>query len=194
MFWHACNARPDPYVLLLLCWLQGCGLVVFSQHSEAAAALETLHGRFVWPGARSPMVIEWCDSNKQHKRKRAQPLAHTAMMQAPAEYMVQYVQQPQQQQQLQVQLQQPLQHVMSPNTTVVQMPAAQMSALPLPAMQLQAMQIPTLQMPGQQMPAMQMQAMQVPAQQIAAVQMQAVQMPAQQVPQYQMVYVNQQAF
>jgi hypothetical protein len=61
--------------------LQGCGLVVFSQHSEAAAALETLHGRFVWPGARSPMVIEWCDPNKQHKRKRAQPLAPALLQQ-----------------------------------------------------------------------------------------------------------------
>jgi hypothetical protein len=36
---------------------QGCGLVVFAQHSEAAAALEALNGRFIWPGARSPMVI-----------------------------------------------------------------------------------------------------------------------------------------
>jgi hypothetical protein len=41
----------------LLKFAQGCGLVVFSQASEAAAALETLHGRFVWPGARSPMII-----------------------------------------------------------------------------------------------------------------------------------------
>jgi hypothetical protein len=42
---------------VLLKFAQGCGLVVFSQASEAAAALETLHGRFVWPGARSPMII-----------------------------------------------------------------------------------------------------------------------------------------
>lgn len=43
--------------MLCACALQGCGLVVFAQQSEAAAALETLNGRFVWPGARSPMVI-----------------------------------------------------------------------------------------------------------------------------------------
>jgi phosphoinositide-3-kinase regulatory subunit 4 len=59
-----------PFLLLLR--LQGCGLVVFSQHSEAAAALQALNGRFVWPGARSPMVIEWCDPSKQHKNKPPQ--------------------------------------------------------------------------------------------------------------------------
>lgn len=56
-----------PHVVLLL--LQGCGLVTFFKPSEAAHALETLNGRFVWPGARTPIVIEckcdlnsiWCD-------------------------------------------------------------------------------------------------------------------------------------
>lgn len=133
---------------------------MFSNHSEAAAALETLHGRFVWPGARTPMVIvsaaallpgtmlppsqwicasdccvrcmlqacgavlacrhgmavpstplqlpttskshsagaacvlscsppahappqEWCDPSKQHKRKRAQPLAPAVLQHLP---------------------------------------------------------------------------------------------------------------
>jgi hypothetical protein len=28
------------------------------------------------------MVIEWCDPNKQHKRKRAQPLAPALLQQA----------------------------------------------------------------------------------------------------------------
>jgi hypothetical protein len=42
--------------------LQGCGLVTFFKPSEAAHALETLNGQFVWPGARTPMVIECeCD-------------------------------------------------------------------------------------------------------------------------------------
>jgi hypothetical protein len=77
---------------------QGCGLVVFSQHSEAAAAMETLHGRFVWPGARSPIVIEWCDPNKQHKKKRAQPLAHPYMTQQYPVHMQQAQQVPQMQQ------------------------------------------------------------------------------------------------
>lgn len=68
--------------------------MVFSHHSEAAAALEALNGKFVWPGARSPMVIEWCDSNKQHKKKRAQPLAHTLVHQSAMRWQLQ---QPQQQ-------------------------------------------------------------------------------------------------
>lgn len=63
------------------CGPQGCGLVVFSQHGEASAALEALNGRFVWPAARSPMVVEWCDPNKQQKRKRAQPLAPSVAQQ-----------------------------------------------------------------------------------------------------------------
>jgi hypothetical protein len=54
--------------------MQGCGLVVFSCHAEAAAAMAALHNRFVWPSARSPMVIEWMDPDKQHKKRRAQPL------------------------------------------------------------------------------------------------------------------------
>jgi hypothetical protein len=103
---HVCTGARSHFLSCLLCFTplaQGCGLVVFSQHSEAAAALEALNGRFVWPGARSPMVIEWCDPNKQHKKKRAQPLAHTLMVQHPAHMQptMQYVQMPLQQQQQQ---------------------------------------------------------------------------------------------
>jgi hypothetical protein len=94
--------------------------VVFSQHSEAAAALQALNGRFVWPGARSPMVIEWCDPSKQHKKKRAQPLAHT-LIQQPAHVQqltqLQYAQQPLLSQQLPAQHHQqqlPAQQVQQP--------------------------------------------------------------------------------
>lgn len=45
--------------------LQGCGLVVFEDRAQAAAALDALNGCFQWPGARGPMVVEWMDVNKQ---------------------------------------------------------------------------------------------------------------------------------
>jgi hypothetical protein len=54
--------------------LQGCGLVVFSQYNEAADALDALNRRYVWPGARSPMIVEWWDPSKQHMKRRAQPV------------------------------------------------------------------------------------------------------------------------
>ncbi|KAF6258969.1 hypothetical protein COO60DRAFT_1701041 [Scenedesmus sp. NREL 46B-D3] len=55
---------------------KGCGVLVFKERHAAAAALEALNGNFQWPGARSPMVVEWMDSNKQHKKARAQPLSY----------------------------------------------------------------------------------------------------------------------
>jgi len=57
---------------------------VFSKHSEAALALETLHGQFVWPGAASPMIVEWCDPGKQHKKKRSQHTNSVSAEQLPA--------------------------------------------------------------------------------------------------------------
>jgi hypothetical protein len=48
---HAC--------MLLRAVLQGCGLVEYAQHTEAAAALQALGGRCVWRGAEGPMVVEW---------------------------------------------------------------------------------------------------------------------------------------
>jgi hypothetical protein len=55
--------------------------VVFVERHSAAAALEALNGNFQWPGARSPMVVEWMDSNKQHKKARAQPLSYPVLQQ-----------------------------------------------------------------------------------------------------------------
>lgn len=67
----------------LCCVVQGCGLVVYARHAEARAALEALNGKFVWPGARSPMVIEWCDPSKQFKKRRAQPLTPSILQHQP---------------------------------------------------------------------------------------------------------------
>ena len=79
----ACLSLASPSGPVCLPWLlapphnlQGCGLVVFSTREEAAAAMEVLHGKFVWPGARSAMIIERMDPHKQHKKRRAQPLTH----------------------------------------------------------------------------------------------------------------------
>lgn len=61
---------------------QGCGLVVFACRAAAASALDALNGRFQWPGARTPMVCEWLDPLKQHKKARAQPLSFPPMQHA----------------------------------------------------------------------------------------------------------------
>lgn len=69
--------------------LQGCGLVMYSLPSEAAHAMETLAGRFVWPGARSPIVIEWCNGDamrrqlqqQQRPKKKQQKHKHKAQQQ-----------------------------------------------------------------------------------------------------------------
>lgn len=70
---------------------------MFSQHSEAAVCLETLHNRYVWPGARSPMIVEFFSASKQHAKRRAQasvavaPGSHHNHVAAPV--TVQYQQQ-----------------------------------------------------------------------------------------------------
>ncbi|WIA13337.1 hypothetical protein OEZ85_006919 [Tetradesmus obliquus] len=40
---------------------KGCGVVTFSRHESAAAALAALHGKHMWPESEAPMVIEWLD-------------------------------------------------------------------------------------------------------------------------------------
>lgn len=55
----ACTATSFEPVPAHAATLQGCGLVEFAQHSEAAAALQTLGGRYVWPGTRTVMTLEW---------------------------------------------------------------------------------------------------------------------------------------
>lgn len=57
---------------------------MFAQHSEAALALGTLHGQFVWPGAASPLIVEWCDPGKQHKKKRSQHAISVPAEEVPA--------------------------------------------------------------------------------------------------------------
>lgn len=44
---------------------------MFSQASEAANAIATLHGVFKFPNARSAMAVEWMDPLKQHRKARA---------------------------------------------------------------------------------------------------------------------------
>lgn len=49
---------------------KGCGLVVFATRPGAAAAIAALHGSFRWPNARAPMVAEWMDPRKAHRKVR----------------------------------------------------------------------------------------------------------------------------
>jgi hypothetical protein len=64
--------RPLHAPLLYHVCLQGCGLVIYSQRSEAVLAMETLAGRFIWPGARTPIVLEWA-SKQQQQQQQARP-------------------------------------------------------------------------------------------------------------------------
>jgi hypothetical protein len=66
-------------------YLQGCGLVIYSQRSEAVLAMETLACRFIWPGARTPIVLEWASKQQQQQQQQQakptpkqlpQPLSH----------------------------------------------------------------------------------------------------------------------
>jgi hypothetical protein len=63
--------------------LQGCGLVEFAQHSEAAAALQTLDGKYVWRDGNRPMSVEWYSSSSSTQASNApgqgpiQPLSFT---------------------------------------------------------------------------------------------------------------------
>jgi hypothetical protein len=59
-------------LLLLLLSMQGCGLVEYASHTEAAAALTTLNSNFTWPGAHSPMSVEWCSTSKQQQQQQQQ--------------------------------------------------------------------------------------------------------------------------
>lgn len=53
---------------------KGCGLVVMSSPAEARIALESLQGRYTWPGVDTPMVVTWMDVELQ-KRRREQHMA-----------------------------------------------------------------------------------------------------------------------
>lgn len=48
---------------------KGCGLVVMSSPAEARIALESLQGRYIWPGVDSPMVVTWMDVELQRRRR-----------------------------------------------------------------------------------------------------------------------------
>lgn len=48
---------------------KGCGLVTMGSHSEAAAAISGLDGRFSWEGMDSAMVVKWMDAQLQKRRK-----------------------------------------------------------------------------------------------------------------------------
>jgi len=45
--------------------LQGCGIVTYDDASAAAAALQNLHGKHMWPESEVPIVVEWMDAAKQ---------------------------------------------------------------------------------------------------------------------------------
>ena len=60
--------------LMVLCLLQGCGLVTMGSHDEAQAAIDALDNKYVWEGMEAPMVVKWMDAALQ-RRRREQHLA-----------------------------------------------------------------------------------------------------------------------
>lgn len=49
---------------------QGCGIATFMDHASAAAALEGLNGKFQFPGAEAPMVVEWVNQTQQPDKSK----------------------------------------------------------------------------------------------------------------------------
>lgn len=45
--------------------LQGCGLITYKDRGSAGAAIQQLHGEYIFPGSDCPMVVEWMDLKKQ---------------------------------------------------------------------------------------------------------------------------------
>lgn len=45
--------------------LQGCGLITYKDRGSAGAAIQQLHGEYIFPGSDCPLVVEWMDLKKQ---------------------------------------------------------------------------------------------------------------------------------
>lgn len=50
--------------------MQGCGIVTYESHEEAANALETLNESHTFPPMDKSMVLKWVDHDLQDAKKR----------------------------------------------------------------------------------------------------------------------------
>ncbi|XP_075907961.1 CUGBP Elav-like family member 4 isoform X1 [Petromyzon marinus] len=54
---------------------KGCAFVKFSNHAEAQAAINALHGSQTMPGASSSLVVKFADTDKERTLRRMQQMA-----------------------------------------------------------------------------------------------------------------------
>lgn len=54
---------------------KGCAFVKYTQHSEAQAAINNLHGSQTMPGASSSLVVKFADTEKERQLRRMQQMA-----------------------------------------------------------------------------------------------------------------------
>ncbi|GAB6031961.1 CUGBP Elav-like member 4 [Chamberlinius hualienensis] len=54
---------------------KGCAFVKYSSHTEAQAAINTLHGSQTMPGASSSLVVKFADTDKERQLRRMQQMA-----------------------------------------------------------------------------------------------------------------------
>ncbi|XP_053386874.1 CUGBP Elav-like family member 3-B isoform X9 [Mercenaria mercenaria] len=56
---------------------KGCSFVKYSNHSEAQAAINNLHGSQTMPGASSSLVVKFADTEKERQLRRMQQMAQS---------------------------------------------------------------------------------------------------------------------
>ncbi|KAG8430923.1 hypothetical protein GDO86_019739 [Hymenochirus boettgeri] len=64
-------------------FVSGCAFVKFQTHTEAQAAINTLHGSRTLPGASSSLVVKFADTEKERGLRRMQQVANQLGMFSP---------------------------------------------------------------------------------------------------------------
>ncbi|CAG0924295.1 unnamed protein product, partial [Notodromas monacha] len=62
---------------------KGCAFVKYGSHSEAQAAINSLHGSQTMPGASSSLVVKFADTEKERQLRRMQQMAGNVNLLSP---------------------------------------------------------------------------------------------------------------